>query len=192
MVWECEATTRPARKKRPTQLRWKMGDLLSNKERQDEYAKCATERGVLASITQRVYEVGYTTASMEADIVDELKAIATEQLGQRVAIPGEGRVKTHTWRVTKAYKAKKRAGSALKRCRLGSEYSELLACKSAFKIASKHFAKVQDEEVRKMLRRNMEDEAAKGKPELSKKAHKAFKNITGTVSKDDGLWDIAT
>ena len=81
-----------------------MGDLLSNKERQDEYAKCATARGVLASIrvAQRVHDVGYTTASMEADIVDELKAIATEQLGRRVAIPGEGRVKAHTWRVTKA------------------------------------------------------------------------------------------
>ena len=51
---------------------------------------------------------------MEADIVGELKAIATEQLGQRVAIPGEGRVKAHTWRVAKAYKAKRRAGSALK------------------------------------------------------------------------------
>ena len=59
MVWECEATTRPARKKRPTQLRWKMGGLLSNKERQEEYAKCATARGVLASITQRVHDVGY-------------------------------------------------------------------------------------------------------------------------------------
>ena len=95
--------TRPARKKRPTQLRWKMGDLLSNAERQDAYAKCATARGVLASITRRVHEVGYTTSSMEADIVDELKAIATDQLGQRVAIPGEGRVKAHTWRVTKTW-----------------------------------------------------------------------------------------
>ena len=35
------------------------GDLLSNKESQDEYAKCATARGVLASITQRVHDVGY-------------------------------------------------------------------------------------------------------------------------------------
>ena len=43
-----------------------------------------------------------------------------------------------------------------------------------------------------MFRRNMEEEAANGKPELSKKAHQAFKNITGTVSKDDGLGDIAT
>ena len=43
----------------------------------------------------------------------------------------------------------------------------MLACKSAFKIASKHFAKVQDEEVRKMFRRNMGEEAAK-----------AFKSIT--------------
>ena len=56
MVWECEATTRPARKNRPTQLRWKMGDLLSNKEGQEEYAKCATARGALASITQRVHD----------------------------------------------------------------------------------------------------------------------------------------
>ena len=63
-------------------------------------------------------------------MVDVLTAIATEQLGQRVAIPGEGRVKAHTWRVTKAYKAKRRAGSALKRCRLGSEYNGMLACKS--------------------------------------------------------------
>ena len=37
---------------------------------------------------------------------------------------------------------------------------------------------MRDEEVRKMFRRNMEEEAAKGKPELSKKAHRAFKNIT--------------
>ena len=68
----------------------------------------------------------------------------------------------------------------------------MLACKSAFKVASTHFAKVQDEEVRKMFRRNMEEEAAKGKPELSKKAHQAFKNITGTVSRDDGLGGIST
>ena len=35
--------------------------------------------------------------------------------------------------------------------------------------------------MRKMFRRNMEEEAAKGKPELSKKAHQAFKNITDTT-----------
>ena len=65
------------------------------------------------------------------------------------------------------------------------------SCKSAFKVASK-LATGQDDEVRKMFKRNMEEEAAKGKPELSKKAHKAFKNITGTVSRDDGLGGIST
>ena len=114
----------------------------------------------MAGITQRVHEVGYTTAPMEQDIVDELKAIATEQLGNRVSVPGEGRAKAHTWRVTKASRAKRRAGRALKRCRQGSEYHAMSACKSAFKAASKHFAKVQDEEVRKLFRRNnvMEEE----------------------------------
>ena len=132
----------------------------SNEASQEEYAKCATTRRVMAGITQRVHEVGYTTAPMEQDIVDELKAIATEQLGNRVSVPGEGRAKAHTWRVTKASRAKRRAGRALKRCRQGSEYHAMSACKSAFKAASKHFAKVQDEEVRKLFRRNnvMEEE----------------------------------
>ena len=40
----------------------------------------------------------------------------------------------------------------------------------------------------------MEEEAAKGLPELSKKAHQAFKGLTGATSKQchDGLGDVAT
>ena len=38
----------------------------------------------------------------------------------------------------------------------------------------------------------MEEEAAKGIPELSKKAHQAFKCLTGAKSKHDGLGDMAT
>ena len=39
VVWDFEAELRPARAKRPDQLRWKMDDLLENKERQAAYAK---------------------------------------------------------------------------------------------------------------------------------------------------------
>ena len=43
VVWDFEAKLRPARAKRPDQLRWKMDDLLENKDRQAAYAKCATD-----------------------------------------------------------------------------------------------------------------------------------------------------
>ena len=89
---------------------------------------------------------------MESAIVAELKAIAADQLGKQVVVPGEGRVKAHTWRVTKASRAKSTAGSALKRCRRGSTLQELKKCKSAYKEASKNFTKVKDAEVRKIFR----------------------------------------
>ena len=38
----------------------------------------------------------------------------------------------------------------------------------------------------------MEKEAAKDNPQLSKRARQAFKYVTGSVSKGDGLRDIAT
>ena len=47
---------------------------------------------------------------MEAAIVAELNAIAADQLGKQVIVPGEGRVKAHTWRVTKAGREKSIAG----------------------------------------------------------------------------------
>ena len=73
VVWEFEAKLRPARAKRPGQLRWKMGDLLEIKGRQAAYAKCATGRGELAKIVAGAYAPGYTTDVMEAAIVAELK-----------------------------------------------------------------------------------------------------------------------
>ena len=58
VVWDFEAKLCPARAKRPDQLRWKMGDLLENKERQAAYAKCATDRGELARIVAGAYAPG--------------------------------------------------------------------------------------------------------------------------------------
>ena len=54
------------------------------------------------------------------------------------------------------------------------------------------FNKVKDAEVRKVFKKSMDEEAAKGLPELSKKAHQAFKGLTGAKSKHDGLGDMAT
>jgi hypothetical protein len=192
VVWDFEAKLRPARVKRPDQLRWKMDDLLENKERQAACAKCATDRGELARIVAGAGAPGYTTNDMESAIVAELKAIAADQLGKQVVVPGDGRVKAHTWRVTKAIRAKSTAESALKRCRRGSTLQELKKCKSAYKDASKTFTKVRDAEVRKIFRLKMEKEAAKDNPQLSKRDHQAFKYVTGSVSKGDGLGDIAT
>ena len=117
MVWEFEAKLRPARAKRPDQLRWRLDGLLECKANQAAYAKCAEDRGVLKGIAKGAYAPGYSTDDMEGAIVAELQEIARIQLGEQVKVPGEGRVKAHTWRVTKAYRAKSIAGSALKRCR---------------------------------------------------------------------------
>ena len=38
----------------------------------------------------------------------------------------------------------------------------------------------------------MEKEAANDNPQLSKRARETFKCVTGSVSKGDGFWDIAT
>ena len=138
------------------------------------------------------YAPGYTTDDMEASIVAELKAIAAAQLGKHVTVPGEGRVKAHTWRVTTASRDKSIAGSALKRCRRGSTPQELKVCKSSYKAASKNFTRAKDAEIRKIFRLKMEKEDAKDNPQLSMKAHQAFKYVTGSVSKGDGLGDIAT
>ena len=43
-----------------------------------------------------------------------------------------------------------------------------------------------------MFRMKMEAETAKELPQLSKKAHQAFKYVTGSDSKGDGLGDLAT
>ena len=53
---------------------------------------------------------------------------------------------------------------------------------------------MKDAEIRKVFRigLKMEKEAAKDNPQLSKNAHQAFKYVTGSVSKGDGLGDIAT
>ena len=67
------------------------------------------------------------------------------------------------------------AGSALTRCRGGSALRELDKCKSAHGDASKNFTRVQDAAIRKIFRLKMENEAAKDNPQLSKKAHQAFK-----------------
>ena len=75
VVWEFEAKLRPARAKRPDQLRWKMhmGDLLENKDpdRQAAYATCATDQGELAKIVAGACAPGHTwsTDAMEAAIV---------------------------------------------------------------------------------------------------------------------------
>ena len=97
----------------------------------------------MAKIVAGAYAPGYTPDDMEAAIVAELKAIAADQLGKQVTVPGEGRVKAHTWRVTKAGREKSIAGSALKRCRRGSTLQEQRKCKSAYKDASKNFTRVK-------------------------------------------------
>ena len=66
------------------------------------------------------------------------------------------------------------------------------ACKAKYKEASRQFTKVKDAEVRKMFRMKMEAEEAKELPQMSKKAHQAFKYVTGSASKGDGLGDLAT
>ena len=100
----------------------------------------------------------------------------------------------HTWRVTmtKAYRAKSIAGSALKSCRRGFTLQEVKACKAKYKEASHNFTKVKDAEVRKMFCKKMDDEAAKELPQLSKRVRQAFKYVTGSVSKGDGLGATAT
>ena len=65
-------------------------------------------------------------------------------------------------------------------------------CTQNYKNASAHFSKVKDAEVRKVFKKSADEEAAKGLPELSKKAHQAFKGLTGATSKHDGLGDMAT
>ena len=76
---------------------------------------------------------------MERAIVAELQEVVRIQLGEQVKVPGEGRVKSHTWRVTKAYRAKSVAGSALKRCRRGPTLQEMQACKAKHKEASRRW-----------------------------------------------------
>ena len=97
-----------------------------------------------------------------------------------------------SWQVTKAYRAKSIAGIALKRCWRGVTLQEMQACKAKYKEASRTFTKVKDAEVRKMFRMKMEAQAAKELPQLSKQAHQAFKYVTGSASKGDGLGNMAT
>ena len=97
--------------------------------------------------------------------------------------------------MTKAYRPKSIAGSALRSCRKGSTLQEMQTCKATYKEASRAFTKVNDAEVRKMFRKKMEAAAAKELPhwqQLSKQAHQAFKYVTGSASKGDGLGDMAT
>ena len=47
-----------------------------------------------------------TPISVEVAFRGLLTKVAQEQLGVQVRVPGEGRVKVHTWRVTKLHKAK--------------------------------------------------------------------------------------
>ena len=51
----------------------------------------------------------------------------------------------------------------------------LQKCMSTYKAASKDFTRVKDAEIKKISRLKMEKEAAKDTPQLSEKAHQAFK-----------------
>ena len=133
-----------------------------------------------------------TTTSMEVAFRGLLTKVAQEQLGAQVRVPGEGRVKAHTWRVTKLYEAKRQAGLHLKRARTYGTPACVAECTPNYKSASAHFNKVNDAEVRKVFKKSMDEEAANGLPELSKKAHQAFKGLTGATSKHDGIGDMAT
>ena len=190
LVWGVKGLLKPPRNKRPDQFRWKLGDLLSVKEKQATYTQTGVDRQVLAQLV--VDAPSMTTTCLEAAIRAELEAIANASGYAKVKVPVEGRVKAHTWRVTKLYRAKRRAGLALKRARTAGSELRIAECTASFQAASKLFNKVKGTEVRKMFQRSMEEEAAKGLPELSKKAHQAFKGLTGATSKHDGLGDVAT
>ena len=100
---------------------------------------------------------------------------------------------TQTWVrvfvITKLYRARMRAGLALKRARTAGSELRIAECAASFQAASKLVNKVKGTEVRKTFQRSMEEEVAKGLPELSKKAHQAFKGLTGATSKHNGLGD---
>ena len=121
-----------------------------------------------------------TPTEVEVAFRGLLTKVAHEQLGDQVRVPGEGRVKAHTWRVTKLYKAKRQAGLHLKRARSYGTPQAVAACTQSYKQASASFNKVKDAEVRKVFKKSMDEEAEKGLPELSKKAHQAFKGLTGS------------
>ena len=108
-----------------------------------------------------------TDTSLEAAIRAELEAIAGAAGYSKVKVPGEGRVKAQAWRVTKLCRAKRRAGLALKRARTAGSEHRIAECTASFQAASKLFNKVKGAEVRKMFQRSMEEEAAKGLPELT-------------------------
>ena len=59
----------------------------------------------------------------------------------------------------------------LKRARTYGTPQAVAACTQSYKQASVAFNKVKDAEVRKVFKNSMDEEAAKGLPELSKKAH---------------------
>ena len=62
--------------------------------------------------------------------------------------------------------------------RAGSEL-RIAECTASFQAVSKLFNKAKGTEVRKMFQRSTEEEAARGLPELSKKAHQACKGLAG-------------
>ena len=102
-------------------------------------------------------------------------------------------MKAHTWRVTKFYNATRRAGLHLKTARTWGSDAEVAQCTAAYyKEASKTFNRAKDTDIRKMFSKKMEEEAWEGLPGLSKKAHQAFKGITGSSRKSDRLGDVAT
>lgn len=101
---------KPASKKWPDQFRWKLGDLLDNREQHAAYEQCCTaEFDALASEAPSM-----TPIEVEVAFRGLLTKVAQEQLGTQVRVPGEGRVKAHTWRVTKLYNFKPRGKQACK------------------------------------------------------------------------------
>ena len=101
-------------------------------------------------------------------------------------------MKAHTWRVTKLYKVKRQAGLHLMRARAYGTPACVAECTQNYKKAGAYFNRVKDAEVGKVFKKSMDEEAAKCLPELSKKAHRAFKGLTRAKSKHGGLSDMAT
>ena len=134
LVWGAVGKLKPARKKRPDQFRWKLGDLLDNRERRAAYeACCAAKFEALASKAASM-----TATTMEVAFRGLLTKVAQEQLGAQVRVPGEGRVKAHTWRVTKLYKAKRQASLHLKRAKTYGTPACVAECTQNYKKASAH------------------------------------------------------
>ena len=109
------------------------------------------------------------------------------------ALPGEGRQKSHTWKVVKAYQAKEKARKHLaKQVKCHAPRPQVERAATARAEARRQFKKVLRDEVKKMVSKVLDTAKEEGTGEWSKQAQALVNRLTCSTKGEKDVADYGT